>query len=86
MKTRYLYLYLYLRKSSSPKKRNPQQEQGHTTKIDPKLGAPKKTAGVRNLPKIDKAAKRKPDKTRRDSGRGAAGAGGGEAETPQQVR
>ena len=81
-----------LRKSSSPtkspKKRNPQSEQNHATKIDPKLGAPKKTAGVRNLPKIDKAAKRKGDKTRRDSGRGAAGAGagGGEADTPQQVQ
>ena len=78
--------YLSFRKSSSPKKRNPQQEAGHTTKIDPKLGAPKKTAGVRNLPKIDKAAKRKGEKTRRDSGRGAAGAGGGEADTPQQVQ
>ena len=71
-----------LRKSSSPikspKKRNPQSEQNHSTKIDPKLGAPRKTAGVRNLPKLEKGREdarrmekggKKKEKTRRDSGR-----------------
>ena len=70
-----------LRKSSSPtkspKKRNPQSE-NHATKIDPKLGAPRKTAGVRNLPKLEKGREdarrmekggKKKEKTRRDSGR-----------------
>ena len=45
-------------KSTSPTKRN-QFDQNQTTKIDPKLGAPRKTAGVRNLPKIDKTGKKK---------------------------
>ena len=71
-----------LRKSSSPtkspKKRNPQTEQNHTTKIDPKLGAPRKTAGVRNLPKIEKGGKKK-EKTRRDSGRPGPGVGDSDA-------
>ena len=33
-----------------------------TKTIDPKLGAPRKTAGVRNLPKIDKRASKKGSK------------------------
>jgi hypothetical protein len=42
--------------SGSPKRRVPKTEP-ETTKarnVDPKLGPPRKTAGVRNLPKIDR--------------------------------
>ena len=60
------------RKSSSPQKRKPMEN--HTTKIDPKLGAPKKTAGVRNLPKIDKGGRRKDrERSRKESGRSGTG-------------
>ena len=52
-------------KSSSPQKRNPTEN--HTTKIDPKLGAPRKTAGVRNLPKIEKSKKKERQRKESDS-------------------
>ena len=51
-------------KSNSPQKRNPTEN--HTTKIDPKLGAPRKTAGVRNLPKIE-SRKKKEGRQRKES-------------------
>ena len=41
-----------------------------TKSIDPKLGAPRKTAGVRNLPKIDKKANGKISKTKKNSENG----------------
>ena len=58
-------------KSSSPQKRAPVDN--HTTKIDPKLGAPKKTAGVRNLPKIEKTGSRRRERSRKESGRSGTG-------------
>ena len=67
-------------KSSSPQKRNPTTDNNHTTKIDPKLGAPRKTAGVRNLPKIEKGGTKKKERSRKESGR-SAGSGAGDSDT-----
>ena len=64
----YSKIQIYVRrvsKSSSPQKRN--SADNHTTKIDPKLGAPRKTAGVRNLPKIETRGKKK-ERQRKESG------------------
>ena len=58
-------------KSSSPPASRKASEPNPTTKIDPKLGAPRKTAGVRNLPKIEKGKKK--ERQRKESG------GGGES-------
>jgi len=67
-------------KSSSPQKRNPNTDNNHTTKIDPKLGAPRKTAGVRNLPKIEKGGTKKKERSRKESGR-SSGSGAGDSDT-----
>jgi len=49
-------------KSPSPSRKSQggdAQGQKQGARLDPKLGAPRKTAGVRNLPKIDKGGKKK---------------------------
>merc|ERR1711953_271669 len=38
------------------------QKHGQGARLDPKLGAPRKTAGVRNLPKIEKGKKKSKEK------------------------
>ena len=57
------------------------QKHGQGARLDPKLGAPRKTAGVRNLPKIAGMASRVAGKgvNKRQQGK-AAGAFGGKVD------
>eukprot|EP00090_Calanus_glacialis_P007611 TRINITY_DN16050_c0_g1_i1.p1 TRINITY_DN16050_c0_g1~~TRINITY_DN16050_c0_g1_i1.p1 ORF type:complete len:377 (-),score=139.92 TRINITY_DN16050_c0_g1_i1:90-1220(-) len=68
-------------KSSSPPPTRKSSDHNPTTKIDPKLGAPRKTAGVRNLPKIEKGKKK--ERQRKESG-GDNGKADIQGESPQQ--
>ena len=65
----------------SPSKRG--AENGPTTKMDRKLGTQRKTAGVRNLPKIDRSRKQEKP-TGRSSSKSPEKQVNGKAEKPPQ--